>query len=48
MYIKICKNLSAKYYQENKERLEQLVKDIKMFKKKIEQKTFNLEKFASY
>ena len=35
MYIKISKKLSAKYYQENKERLrKKLVKDIKTFLKK--------------
>ena len=33
--MKISKNLSAKYYQENKERLQKtLVKDIKIFLKK--------------
>ena len=30
----MSKNLSAKYYQENKERLQELVKDIKIFLKK--------------
>ena len=34
-YIKTSKNLSAKYYQENKEKLQkQLAKDIKIFLKK--------------
>ena len=33
--MKISKNLSAKYYQENKERLQKtLMKDIKIFLKK--------------
>ena len=39
IYIKISKNLSAKYYHENKERLQKkLAKDIKIFlqkKKKV-------------
>ena len=35
----MSKNLSAKYYQENKERLEKkLVKDIKIFLKKKKRK----------
>ena len=36
----MSKNLSAKYYQENKERLQKikLVKDIKIFLKKKEKK----------
>ena len=35
VYIKISKKISAKYYQENKERLQKkLVKDIKTFLKK--------------
>ena len=35
IYIKMSKNLSAKYYQESKERLQkQLVKNIKIFLKK--------------
>ena len=40
IYIKLFKNLSGKYYQENKERLQKkLVKNIKIFlKKKIEKK----------
>ena len=34
-YMKMSRNLSAKYYQENKERLQkELVKDIKIFLKK--------------
>ena len=37
--IKLSKNLSAKYYQENKERLhKKLVKDIKVFPKKKNKK----------
>ena len=37
--IKIAKNLSAKYYQENKERLQKkLMKDIKIFLKKNKKK----------
>ena len=37
--MKISKNLSAKYYQENKERLQKtLVKDIKIFLKKKKKK----------
>ena len=43
IYIKRSKNLSAEYYQENKERLQKkLAKDIKIFRK-----YFNLESFAS-
>ena len=39
LYKKMSKNLSAKYYQENKERPQQkLVKDIKNFLKKKEKK----------
>ena len=39
IYIKISKNLPAKYYQENKERLqEKLVKDINFFKVEKEKK----------
>ena len=35
----MSKNLSAKYYQENKERLQKkLVKDIKIFRKKKKKK----------
>ena len=35
IYIKISKNLSAKYYHENKERLQKkLAKDIKIFLQK--------------
>ena len=37
------KNLSAKYYQENKERLQKkLVKDIKIFLKKKKKKNENM------
>ena len=43
MYIKMSKRLSAKYYQENKERLQKnLVKDIKMFLKKKKKKSGNM------
>ena len=45
MYIKISKNLSSKYYQENKESLKKmLVKDIKIFlrKKKIKSNVMNV------
>ena len=43
IYIKISKNLSAKYYQENKERLQKkLLKDIKMFLKKKKKKSDNM------
>ena len=39
MYIKVSKNLSAKYHQENKERLQKkLAKDIKIFLKKKKKK----------
>ena len=39
MYVKMPKNLSAKYYQENKERLQKkLVKDIKIFLKRKKKK----------
>ena len=39
----MSKNLSAKYYQENKERLqEKLVKDIKIFLKKKTKKSDNM------
>ena len=37
-YIKWHKDLSAKYYQDNKERLQKLVKDIKVLLKKIKKK----------
>ena len=39
-YLKISKDSSAKYYQNNKERLEKknLVKDIKVFLKKKKKK----------
>ena len=43
IYIKMSKNLSAKYYQENKERLQKkLVKDIKIFLKKRKKKSDNM------
>ena len=45
MYIKISKNLSSKYYQENKESLKKmLAKDIKIFlrKKKIKSNVMNV------
>ena len=45
MYIKISKNLSSKYHQENKESLKKmLVKDIKIFlrKKKIKSNVMNV------
>ena len=39
----MCKNLSAKRYQENKERLQKkLVKDIKIFLKKKKKKSNNM------
>ena len=39
----MSKNLSAKYYQENKERLQKkLVKDIKIFLKKKKKKSNNM------
>ena len=39
----MSKNLSAKYYQENKERLQkELVKDIKIFLKKKKKKSNNM------
>ena len=39
----MSKNLSAKYYQENKERLQKkLVKDIKIFIKKEKKKNNNM------
>ena len=39
MFKKTSKNLSAKYHQENKERLQKkLVKDIKVFLKKEKEK----------
>ena len=37
-YIKWHKDLSAKYYQDNKERLQKLVKDVKVLLKKIKKK----------
>ena len=43
MYIKRSKTLSAKYYQENKERLQKkLEKDIKIFLKKKKKKCHNM------
>ena len=42
-YIKMSKNSSAKYYQDNKERLQKkLVKDIKVFLKKKKKKSDNM------
>ena len=42
-YIKIYKNLSTKYYQENKERLQKkLLKDIKIFLNKKKKKSDNI------
>ena len=38
----MSKNLSAKYYQENKERLQELVKDIKIFLKKKKKYSNNM------
>ena len=44
MYIKTPKILSAKYYQENKERLQKkLVKDIKIFLKKKKKRSNNMD-----
>ena len=43
MYVKISKNLLAKYYQENKERIQKLLaKDIKNFLKKKKKKSDNM------
>ena len=43
MYVKISKNLLAKYYQENKERIQKLLaKDIKIFLKKKKKKSRNM------
>ena len=43
MYVKISKNLLAKYYQENKERIQKLLaKDIKIFLKKKKKKSHNM------
>ena len=43
MYINISKNLLAKYYQENKERIQKLLaKDIKIFLKKKKKKSHNM------
>ena len=47
MFRKMSKNLSAKYYQENKKRIEKkkFLKDIKIFlKKKKKQYSLNVEK----
>ena len=39
----MSKNLSAKYYQENKERLQKMImKDIKIFLKKKKKKSDNM------
>ena len=50
-YLKISKDSSAKYYQNNKERLEKknLVKDIKVFLKKKKKKEWQngLEQYKS-
>ena len=43
MYIKMFRNLSAKYYQENKEILQKkLLKDIKIFLRKKKKKSNNM------
>ena len=43
IYIKISKNVSAKYYQDKKERLQKnLVKDIKVFLRKEKEESNNL------
>ena len=43
IYIKISKTLSAKYYQENKERLQKkLLKDTKIFLKNKKKKSNNM------
>ena len=42
----MSKNLSAKYYQENKERLQKMLgKDIKIFIEKKKKKSDNMEKY---
>ena len=50
IYIKISKNLSAKYYHENKERLQKkLAKDIKIFlqkKKKSDNMVVNVTRIS--
>ena len=50
IYIKISKNLSAKYYHENKERLQKrLTKDIKIFlqkKKKSDNMVVNVTRIS--
>ena len=38
----MSKNLSAKYYQENKEKLQELMKDIKIFLKKKNKYSINM------
>ena len=47
----MCKNLSAKYYQENKERLrKKFVRDIKIFlkkKKKIKKRQYGRERYKN-
>ena len=44
----MSKNLSAKYYQENKERLQKkLVKDIKIFLKKTKYQQFGRERYKN-
>ena len=43
LHIKMSKNLSAKYYQENKERIQKkLMKDTKIFLKKKRKKSDNM------
>ena len=43
MYVKMFRNLSAKYYQENKEILQKkLLKDIKIFLRKKKKKSNNM------
>ena len=43
VYIKMSKNLSVKYHQESKERLQRkLVKDIKIFLKEKKKKSDNM------
>ena len=38
----MSKDSSAKYYQNNKERLQELIKDIKVFLKKKKIKSYNM------
>ena len=50
MYIKMFRNLSAKYYQENKEILQKkLLKDIKIFlrKKKKKKQQYGCERYKN-